>query len=294
MQDQLIKALAFDNQIRVVILQARQAVQEACSRHDTWHTASAVLGRTMIASLLMASNLKGADRQVVEVKGSGPVGRVVAEVNANNQIRAYIDGAHVALELNPLGKIDVAGAVGLPGQLTVKKYIEQLDPYTGQVDLVSGELGEDFTYYMAASEQTPSAFGLSVLVNADESIQSAGGFMIQIMPGTSEETIGYLEARLGQIDHLAQLFDQANDLEEVLSHILETDNYKVLAREDLSFYCPCSKEEFALSLQLLDSDTLNEMKDEDHGAEVVCHYCGETYSFSEKDLIEILDKKEEE
>lgn len=288
MQDQLVKYLAFDGQVRLVLVQATNTVQEACRRHDTWHTASAAFGRTMIGSLLLASNLKGEDRIITEIQGTGPIGRIVVDVNSHNQVRGYVNQPHVALELNEQHKLDVSGAVGLPGTLTVRRYIEHMEPFVGQVALVSGEIGDDFTYYMTASEQTPSSFGLSVLVNPDESIQSAGGFMIQMMPGATEETIQALEANLSQLDSLATYFNESESLVPLVEALVGKGNYKELEAADVSFHCPCSKAYYQDKLAVLDEMTLREMIEEDHGAEVTCHFCNEQYQYSEEDLREVL------
>lgn len=200
MSDQLVKALAFDKQVRLYLVNAKETVSEAQKRHDTWHTASAALGRSLIASLLLAANLKGEDRLSVDIQGSGPLGRILVEADNQGQVRGFVNQAHLALPLNSQGKLDVAGAVGLPGTLTVNKLIQgSREPYQGRVPLISGELGEDFTYYMAVSEQTPTAIGLSVLVDKDETVKAAGGFMVQMLPGASEETIQTVEAKLAAL-----------------------------------------------------------------------------------------------
>lgn len=285
MTDQILKALAFDGQVRVFVLDLTQSVDEAHRRHDTWHTATAALGRTLVATSLLGSNLKGEDRISVEILGEGPVGRIVTDGDSVGNVRGYAQNPHVALELNTQGKLDVAGAVGLPGTLTVRKYLTGADePFSGQVPLVSGELAEDFTYYMAISEQTPSAIGLSVLVNPDESVAAAGGFMLQMMPGATEETIVALENRINAIGRFSDLLDQKKPLEELLEILVGENNSQILDKHEVSFFCPCSKERFAESLKMIGKDEIQAMIDEDHGAETVCHYCNEHYQFTEQDL----------
>lgn len=285
MTDQILKAVAYDGQVRVFVLDFTKTVDEAHRRHDTWHTSTAALGRTLIATSLLGSNLKGEDRISVEVLGEGPAGRIVTDGDSVGNVRGYIQNPHVALELNDKGKLDVAGAVGLPGTLTVRKYITGADePFSGQVPLISGELAEDFTYYMAISEQTPSSIGLSVLVNPDESVAAAGGFMIQVMPGATEETIDNLEARINSIGRFSDLLDQKKPLEELLDILVGENNSKILDKHEVAFYCPCSKERFAKSLKMIGNDEINAMIEEDHGAELVCHYCNEHYQFTEDEL----------
>lgn len=285
MTDQLMKALAFNQEVRLFVVKATETVEKAHQRHDTWQTATAALGRTLIATSLLAANLKGKDRLNVVVDGQGPLGRIMAEAYNDGRVRGFASQPHVALPLNAAGKIDVAGGVGLPGTLIVKKTIEDsLEPYVGQVPLVSGELGEDFTYYMAVSEQTPSAIGLSVLVAPDESVLAAGGFMIQVLPDASEETITALEDRLQALGRFSDLIDQGKSLEELADILVGAGNYHKLDQQPLSFHCPCSKDYYRNRLAMIGSQELKTIIAEDHGAEVVCHYCNEVYEFSESDL----------
>lgn len=293
MTDKILKALAFDGKVRVYVLDLTQGVDEAHRRHDTWHTATAVLGRSLVAASLLGSNLKGEDRLSIEILGEGPVGRVVVDGDAQGYVRGYVQNPHVALELNQHGKLDVAGAVGLPGTLTVRKYITGSDqPFSGQVPLISGELAEDFTYYMALSEQTPSSIGLSVLVNPDESVAAAGGFMIQMLPGATEEVIVALEERINSLGRFSDLLDQGKPLEELLDILVGKGNSQILDQHEIGFRCSCSKERFTNSLMLVGDDEIRAMIEEDHGAETVCHYCNNKYHFSEEDLKAILEAKQ--
>ena len=182
MKDYLVKAVCFDGEIRAYAVRATQTVAQAQQRHDTWSASSAALGRTMVAALMLGATVKGEDIITTKVQGNGPVKSIVVTANGSGQVKGYIQQPHVSLPLNEQGKIDVRGAVGSEGILSVIKDLGMKEPFSGQVPLVSGELGEDFTYYMANSEQVPSSIGLSVLVNPDESIKAAGGFMIQVMP----------------------------------------------------------------------------------------------------------------
>lgn len=291
MKDQLLKALAYQDQIRIIVVSATQCVEEAHRRHDTWHTATAALGRTLIASRLMAANLKGEDQISVRLQGTGPGGLIQVQADSHGNVRGYISQPHIALELNDQGKLDVSGAVGLPGTLSVQKYIADTQPFTGQVALVSGEIAEDFTYYMAISEQTPSAFGLSVVVNPDESVKSAGGFMIQVLPDAQEETLSALEAKLASFGSLSKVIEEAEDLEALLAFLVGEDNYRIISQDPVTFFCPCHKERFGDLLQALSIQELEDMVNEDNGAEVVCHYCNETYDFTEEELKDLIEDK---
>lgn len=289
--DQLIKALAYDDQVRIYLLDLTQAVNEGSRRHDMWHTATAAYGRTLIATTLLAGNMKGDERLTVQIKGEGPIGRIVCQGDAKGHIRGYVDHPHVALELNNESKLDVRGAVGLPGTLSVTKQLAIGEPFTGQVPLISGELAEDFTYYMAVSEQTPSSIGLSVLVNPDETVRVAGGFMIQVLPGATEETITQLEQNIQQLERFSSLLDSDQSLEEIMSYLASDQEVRILSREPVTYHCPCSKERFESRLVLLPEEDLQQLIDEDEGAEVICHYCNEHYLFTKEELEDILNQK---
>ncbi|MCR8969675.1 Hsp33 family molecular chaperone HslO [Facklamia sp. 7083-14-GEN3] len=291
MKGQLIKALAFNDQIRVFVVDATELVKQAQEKHQTWHTATAALGRTLVATALLSANLKGDDRLLVQIKGSGPLGLISCDGDTQGRIRGYVSNPKVALELNSKGKLDVAGAIGLPGSLKVSKYLADSEPFTGQVELISGELGEDFTYYMALSEQTPSSIGLSVLVNPDETVQSAGGFMIQVLPGTSDEVIDQLETKIKSLGSLSDLIDGSEAITDLLDSLVGPNNSRVISQQSVEFYCPCSKERFTNSLAAVDPNLLQQMIDEDKGAEIVCQYCNATYQFSEEELKAILAKQ---
>lgn len=292
MTDRLTKILALNKEVRIVVVEATELIEEARQKQDSWHTATAAFGRTMIGTLLLSSNLKGNDQLSVSIQGQGPLGAIFVDVDAHHHVRGYIHQPHVALELNHQGKIDVSGAVGLPATMTVKKFIENFEPFIGQVDLVSGEIAEDFTYYMAVSEQTPSSFGLSVQVNPDESVLSAGGFMIQLMPGASEETIQVLEENIGQLTKLAPIFESENAVDSLLSALLAGHlDYQVIAQEDIDWQCSCSKDKFAQGIQRIDDTEIEAMIAEDHGAEVVCQFCKQAYQFDENELKALLANK---
>ena len=188
-KDYIIKALAFDGQIRAYSALTTETVQEAQTRHYTWPTASAALGRTMTATLMMGAMLKGEQKLTVTLDGQGPVGKVIADADAQGNVRGYVTQPQTHFPLNNVGKLDVSRAVGTNGSLTVVKDIGMKDYFSGSSPIVSGEVGDDFTYYFAKSEQVPSSVGLGVLVNPDNTIKASGGFIIQVMPGAQEETI---------------------------------------------------------------------------------------------------------
>lgn len=294
MSDYLVKSLAFDGQIRAYAVDATETVSTAQKLHDTWSAASAALGRSLVGTLLLASaSLQGDETMTVKINGNGPVGGIVVDGNANGTVKGYVQNPHVHLPLNDKHKIDVKGAVGTEGFLAVTKDLGLKEPFTGQVPLVSGELGEDFTYYLAKSEQIPSSVGLSVFVNNDNSIETAGGFMIQVMPGAKEETISQIEKRLAEIPMVSEMMRDGKKPEDILNEILGAENVKILDKMPVSYHCDCSRERFLGVLTSLPTDQLQEMADEDHGAEAVCHFCGKKYQFTEDELRKIIKVKKQ-
>lgn len=291
MTDSLVKALAYNDEIRIYAVKAKDMVEEARVTHDSWSAATAALGRTLIASTLLGATLKNEqDRLSVKVEGDGPVGAIVVDANMYGENKAYIQNPHVALELNEAGKIDVRGAVGSQGFLTVTKDQGLKTPFVGKVPLISGELGEDFTYYMTVSEQTPSSFGLSVLINPDESVEVAGGFMIQVLPGVSDETIDQLEKSLAEIKGVSTILKESHSLETLLEKLVGAENYRIIEEMPVSFECDCSKERFANAITGLGKKEIQSMIEEDGGAEAECHFCRKKYHYSVKELERLKEK----
>ena len=292
MGDYLVKSLAFDGQIRAYAVDATETVSKAQKLHDTWSAASAALGRSLIGTLLLASaSLQGDEKMTVKINGNGPVGGIVVDGNANGTVKGYVQHPHIHLPLNDKHKIDVKGAVGTDGFLAVTKDLGLKEPFTGQVPLISGELGEDFTYYLAKSEQIPSSVGLSVFVNSDNSIETAGGFLIQVMPGATDEVLTQIEEKLAKIPMVSEMMKAGKTPEDMLYEILGKENVKILDKMSVRYQCDCSRERFLNVLASLPVDQLEEMANEDHGAEAVCHFCGKKYHFSETELKQMIEKK---
>lgn len=289
MTDYLIKQISEDGQLRAYAVNATDVVTDAQEKHDTWSTSSAAFGRTIIGTLLLsAAGLKGDTKMTVRVEGDGPVGKIIVDGNAQGTVKGYVTNPHVNLPLNDQNKIDVKGGVGTTGTLSVTKDLGLKEPFTGQVPLVSGELGEDFTYYLAKSEQTPSAVGVSVFVNEDNSIGVAGGFMIQILPGADDRLIDILEARLKEMPLVSELLQQGMRPEEIITEIVGELPMKTLEKMPVKYECDCSKERFAKALSSVAPADLQQLIDEDHGAEAVCRFCGKKYQFTEAELKTIL------
>ncbi|WP_424348992.1 Hsp33 family molecular chaperone HslO [Latilactobacillus sp. 5-91] len=289
MKDYLVKQVSEDGQLRAYAVNATQVVTEAQEKHDTWPTSSAAFGRTIVGTLLLsAAGLKGDTKMTVKVDGDGPVGKIVVDGNAQGTVKGYVTNPHVNLPSNEKNKIDVKAGVGTTGTLSVTKDLGLKEPFTGQVPLVSGELGEDFTYYLAKSEQTPSAVGVSVFVNEDSTIGVAGGFMIQILPGADDRLIDILEARLQEMPLVSELLQQGMTPEEIITEIVGELPMKTLEELPVKYECDCSKERFAKALSSIAPQDLKQLIEEDHGAEATCRFCGKQYQFSEADLKAIL------
>ncbi|QWQ28537.1 Hsp33 family molecular chaperone HslO [Bacillus sp. JNUCC-22] len=284
--DYLIKAIAYDGKVRAYAARTTDMVNEAQRRHDTWPTASAAIGRTMTASLMLGAMLKGEDKLTVKIEGGGPIGAIVADANAKGEVRAYVSNPHVHFDLNEQGKLDVRRAVGTDGTLSVVKDLGLRDYFTGQVEIVSGELGDDFTYYLVSSEQVPSSVGVGVLVNPDNTILAAGGFIIQLLPGTDEETISTIEKQLSQIEPISKLIQKGLTPEEILEEVLG-QKPDFLETMPVKFHCSCSKDRFETAILGLGKKEIQDMIEEDGKAEAVCHFCNEKYLFTKEELEEL-------
>ncbi|MDG4657963.1 Hsp33 family molecular chaperone HslO [Ectobacillus antri] len=290
MKDYLVKALAFNGEVRAYATVTTHTVREAQKRHDTWRTASAALGRSLTAGAMMGSMLKGEQKLTIKVEGNGPLGHILVDANAKGEVRGYVANPHVDFEANEQNKLRVYQAVGTEGYLTVIKDIGMREPFTGQVPIVSGELGEDFTYYFAVSEQTPASVGVGVLVNGDDSILAAGGFILQIMPGAQEETITFLENKLKTIIPVSRMVEQGFTPEQMLHELVGEENLKILEHMDVAFQCTCSRERIEAVLVSLGKGELEAMREEEDKTEVHCHFCNERYIFTEEDLTQIIEE----
>jgi molecular chaperone Hsp33 len=287
MKDYLIKATAFNGMIRAYATSTTEMVEEARRRQDTWATASAALGRTLTITTMMGAMLKGEDSITVKVDGDGPIGAIVADGNAKGEVRGYVINPHVDFDLNEKGKLDVSRAVGTQGRISVIKDLGLRDYFTGEVPIISGEIGEDFTYYFASSEQVPSAVGAGVLVNPDHTILAAGGFIVQVMPGADEEMISTLEEKVKNIPAISTLIREGNTPEQILERLLGEGEVKFHEKMPVEYRCKCSKERIANAIVGLGNEEIQSMIDEDHGAEASCHFCNEKYHFTVEELEEL-------
>ncbi|WP_153723243.1 Hsp33 family molecular chaperone HslO [Sporosarcina cascadiensis] len=288
--DYLVKALAFDGVIRAYAVRSTDTVGEVQQRHQMWPTATAALGRTISASVMMGAMLKGDNKLTVKIQGNGPLGPIVVDANAHGEVRGYATNPQTHVPLNEKGKLDVRGVVGTEGTLSIVKDLGLKDYFTGQVPIISGEIAEDFTQYLVVSEQVPSAVALGVLVNPDNTVKASGGFIIQVMPGATDETISLLEDKIANMSPISALIDQGLTPEGILAEVLGKENVEFLDKVDVKFDCECSKERFGDAITGLGAAEIQAMIDEDHGAEAQCHFCLERYQYSEQELKGYIDE----
>lgn len=261
---------------------------EAARRHDTWPVATAALGRALTGAALLGAGLKGKESVTLRIDGGGPLGGLIADADGDGNVRGYVRNPHLDLPPNALGKLDVGAAVGRDGFLHVTRDMGLKDMYTGTSALVSGEIAEDITYYLWSSEQTPSAVALGVLVDPDGAVRAAGGYMVQLLPGTGEDERRRLEENLQALGSVSLAVERGMTPEELLAGALQGLDVKLLDRQELRFRCRCSRERAAGILLGLGPDELREMLERDGGAELRCEFCAEVYRFDAAELTELL------
>jgi len=290
MADYIVRATAGDHQIRAFAATTRELVEHARQAHNTSPVATAALGRLLTAGSMMGIMMKGEDDLLtLKIQGSGPIEGLTVTADSKGNVKGYAYNPGVMLPPNQAGKLDVGGAVG-EGVLSVIKDIGLKEPYIGQTILVGGEIAEDLTYYYASSEQTPSSVALGVLMNKDNTVKQAGGFILQLLPGASEEIIGGLEKKLGEITSITDLLDQGDTPELILEHILGEFGLDLMEQVPTQFYCNCDKARVEKALISIGRKELQEMIDEGKSIEVNCHFCNKNYEFTIEDLESLRDK----
>ncbi|SES40934.1 Hsp33 family molecular chaperone HslO [Salipaludibacillus aurantiacus] len=294
MKDYLVKALAYDGTVRVYAIQSTEMVKEAARRQGTWRTVTAALGRSLTAGTMMGSMLKGDEKLTIKIEGNGPACPIIIDAHADGTARGYVTHPHLDPERRENGKLNVAAVVGREGTLSVVKDLGMKDYFTGSVPIVSGELGEDFTYYFASSEQTPSSVGLGVVIGQEEEVEAAGGFIVQMMPGAKDETIDEIEQRLNSLPPVSSMIQEGKKPEEIIEALTGEGNYTTLDNMAVSFQCQCSKERIGNAIIGLGEEDITAMIEEDEGAETTCHFCNERYLFSKKELQDLLEEKRAE
>lgn len=290
MSDYLVRATAADAQIRAFACTTRELVEFARQAHNTSPVVTAALGRLLSAGAMMGSMLKGEkDLMTLQIKGDGPVGGIKVTADALANVKGYADVPDVILPANSVGKLDVSGAIG-PGTLRVIKDMGLKEPYVGQTELQTGEIAEDLTYYFATSEQVPSAVGLGVLMEKNNTVKQAGGFIVQLMPFAEEAVISKLEQNLANISSVTSMLDAGNSPEQMLQILLDGLDMQITDTMPTAFVCNCSKERVEKALISIGKAQLQEMIDDGEEIEVNCDFCNAHYRLSVEELKELYQQ----
>lgn len=288
MKDVIIRGIAADGQIRAFAASTKNLCEEARHRHNMSPIATVALGRLLTGGAMMGAMMKNdADIVTIQIKGDGPIGSMTVTADPKGRVKGYVANPQVMLPLKN-GKLDVAGALGI-GVLSVIKDIGLKEPYVGDTILVTSEIGDDLTYYFATSEQVPSSVALGVLMNKDNTVEQAGGFIIQLMPDATEEVITKLEESIKQIKSVTELLENGMTPEDILRLILKDMNFELLDTIDTEFYCNCSKDRVSKAIMSIGAKDIQEMIDDGKPIEVNCHFCNTNYTFTVDELKEMLE-----
>ncbi|HES9436149.1 TPA: Hsp33 family molecular chaperone HslO [Streptococcus pyogenes] len=288
--DKIIKSIAQSGAFRAYVFDSTETVALAQEKHNTLSSSTVALGRTLIANQILAANQKGDSKITVKVIGDSSFGHIISVADTKGHVKGYIQNTGVDIKKTATGEVLVGPFMGNGHFVTIIDYGTG-NPYTSTTPLITGEIGEDFAYYLTESEQTPSAIGLNVLLDENDKVKVAGGFMVQVLPGASEEEIARYEKRLQEMPAISHLLASKNHVDALLEAIYGDEPYKRLSEEPLSFQCDCSRERFEAALITLPKADLQAMIDEDKGAEIVCQFCGTKYQFNESDLEALINDK---
>ena len=288
MNDYIIRATAANDQIRAFAAVTTEMVETAREHHNTSPVATAALGRLLTAGAMMGSMMKGEkDVLTLQIKAGGPLQGITVTADSQGNVKGYVGNPDVCIPANSKGKLDVAGAVG-PGFLNVIKDMGLKEPYSGQVMLQTCEIAEDLTYYFATSEQVPSAVGLGVLMNKNNTVRQAGGFIVQLMPFAEEEVISRLEQNVQKINSVTSLLEEGHTPESLLEKVLEGFDMQINEKTDTRFHCNCTRERVEKALISIGRKELNEMIQEGKPIEMNCHFCNKNYNFTVEDMKRII------
>lgn len=288
MSDYIVRAMAANQQIRAFAAVTRDVVETARMAHNTSPVATAALGRLLTGGAMMGVMMKGEkDILTLQIKAGGPLNGITVTADSQGRVKGYVGNPNVCIPANSEGKLDVAGAVGV-GFMNVIKDMGMKEPYMGQVALQTSEIAEDLTYYFATSEQVPSAVGLGVLMNKDNTVRQAGGFIVQVMPFAEDATIDKLEKNVQNITSVTNLLEEGHTPESLLEKVLEGFDIEINDRIPTEFYCNCSKQRVEKALISIGRKDLNELIQEGKDVELNCHFCNKNYVFSVEELKEIL------
>ena len=288
--DYIVRATAAGGQIRAFAVTSREMVETARSYHNTSPVATAALGRLLSAGAMMGAMMKGEkDLLTLQIKGNGPIGGITVTADSHANVKGYVQNPAVMIHANEKGKLDVGGAVGI-GILNVIRDIGMKEPYVGQCELKTGEIGDDLTYYFAVSEQVPSSVGLGVLMEKNNTVRQAGGFIIQLMPFTSDEVIDRLEQKLAEVSSVTSMLNQGMTPEQILSELLGEFGLEILDTVPAQYRCDCSRERIERALISIGKKDLQEMIAEGETIEVGCQFCNKKYQVTVDELKELLEK----
>lgn len=293
MKDYIIRAATDSGSIRAFAAYTKNTVNQAQIYHQTSAVATAALGRLLTVGSMMGATLKGEDDIItLQTNGNGPLGRMIVVADSKSNVKGCVGEPNVELPLNSAGKLDVGGAVGKEGFLTVIVDLGLKEPYIGKIPLVSGEIGDDMTKYFAVSEQIPSAVGLGVLVDKDLSVKTAGGFIIQVMPEASEDEISILEKNIAGFSSVTSLLDEGKTIEEILSVVLDGIDYHITDKLDTAYYCNCSRAKVEKTLITIGPDEIRDIIETDGHAQLECHFCNTKFEFTKDDLEALIKEIE--
>ncbi len=290
MGDYIVRAMAADQQIRAFAITSKDLVEKAREAHNTSPVATAALGRLLSAGAMMGVMMKG-DKDVLtlQMKGSGPLGGVTVTANSKGEVKGYVDHPDAMLPPNAQGKLDVGGGIGI-GILNVIKDMGLKEPYNGSVELKTGEIGDDLTYYFAVSEQIPSSVGLGVLMNKDNTVKQAGGFIIQLMPFVDEKVVDRLEEKLAEVKSVTTMLDNGYTPEMILEELLGEFGLEITDTMPTEFHCNCDKERVEKALISVGRKSLNDMVQDGKTIEVNCHFCNAKYEFTVEELKNLIKR----
>ena len=290
MTDYIVRATAANNQIRAFAATTKETVEAARQAHNTSPVATAALGRLLTGGAMMGSMMKNdSDMLTIQIKGDGPIGGLTVTADSKGNVKGYVEPPEVMLPPNAQGKLDVAGALGI-GLISVIKDMGLKEPYVGQTILQTSEIAEDLTYYFATSEQVPSSVGLGVLMEHDNTVKQAGGFIVQLMPFVDDDVVDRLEANIKKISSVTSMLDKGMTPEEILEEVLDGFEVEVKDTMPAQFYCNCTKERVEKAIISIGKKDIQEMIEDGKPIEVNCHFCGKSYEFSVEELKTLIKK----
>ena len=290
MEDKIVKALACNDSVRIYCVSTTNALNEIGNRLNYLPSALDAMGRLMSVTVMMGAMLELEETVTVKIEGDGPIGRMMADADAHGHVRAYCENPHCHFEYAD-ERLNVKDTVGQSGFINVIKDLKLKEPFIGSTPIINGELAEDFAYYFMVSEQVPSAVSLGVLVDKDLSIKCAGGFIVQMMPGSDELLADVITYRLQEIPSITTMINEGKTIEEILEFVFEGMDLKILESSTPSYKCDCSRERVEKALISIGKDDLQELYDEGKGEEIVCNFCNKKYTFSKDDIGELLNRK---